>query len=66
MTRASSTQVQTNPASETEDIVKQVLAAMAVRTGKEPIDISNKPKAKPREKSFDELAREYERSRRTR
>ena len=43
-----------------------MLAAMAVRTGKEPIDISNKPKAKPREKSFDELAREYERSRRTR
>lgn len=66
MTRASSPRVQTNPASETEDIVKQVLAAMAVRTGKEPIDISNKPKAKPREKSFDELAREYERSRRTR
>ena len=42
MTRASSPRVQTNPASETEDIVKQVLAAMAVRTGKEPIDISNK------------------------
>ena len=57
---------QHNTVSETEDIVKQVLAAMAVRTGKEPIDISNKPKAKPREKSFDELAREYERSRRTR
>lgn len=66
MTRASSTQVQANPAAETEDIVKQVLAAMAVRTGKEPIDISNKPKAKPREKSFDDFAREYERSRRTR
>ena len=66
MTKASSPRIQTNPASETEDIVKQVLAAMAVRTGKEPIDIINKPKAKPHEKSFDELAREYEHSRRTR
>lgn len=57
---------QHNTVSETEDIVKQVLAAMAVRTGKEPIDISSKPKAKPKEKTFDDLAREYERSRRTR
>lgn len=57
---------QHNTVSETEDIVKQVLAAMAVRTGKEPIDISSKPKAKPKEKTFDDLAREYERSRRVR
>lgn len=66
MAKAPKPAPQENAVSETEDIVKQVLAAMAVRTGKEPIDISSKPKAKPKEKSFDELAREYERSRRTR
>lgn len=66
MTRASSAPIQTTSGSDTEDIVKQVLAAMAVRTGKEPIDISNKPKAKPREKSFEDLAREYEHGRRLR
>ena len=65
-TKASSTPAQVDTVEETEDIVKQVLAAMAVRTGKEPIDFVNKPKPKPKEKSFDDFAKEYERSRRTR
>ena len=37
-----------------------------IKPKKKKLRVSNKPKAKPREKSFDELAREYERSRRTR
>lgn len=49
----------------TEDIVKQVMAAMNVRSNKEPISIESKRKA-PREKSFDELAIEYEKTRRIR
>lgn len=48
----------------TDDIVKQVLAALTVRTGKEAIDISTATKRKPKEKSFDDFAKEYELSRR--
>lgn len=56
---------QANPVEDTENIVKQVLAAMTVRTSKEPIDLGNKSR-RPREKTFDEIAREYEQSRRVR